>query len=276
MYLKKIKLWNFRRYGTDAEYHLKEDTPDLDLNFNDGLNVLIGSNDSGKTAIIDAIKLVLKTHSYEYIRPMREDFFSKEKTKIEAKIETKTFRIELIFSGFDAHEASNFIEWIGHDDNGEMFLKLVYQVNRDDSRIFPSDVKAGADENGTSLSAEAREKLNVTYLKPLRDVSSEMIAKKGSRLSQILMGDEAFKGRTEHDLIDIFQDFNISIEKYFEGMKADDTPLDDTLGRDLKEKIDIYIQSFYDPSKESSFSVYDGKLKDILEKISLYIKDEKN
>ncbi len=61
MYLSNIKLWNFRKYGTIEEYQDKSDTPDLDLNFNNGLNVLIGSNDSGKTAIIDAIKLVLKS-----------------------------------------------------------------------------------------------------------------------------------------------------------------------------------------------------------------------
>jgi len=268
MYLKNIKLWNFRRYGTNIEYHDKADKPDLNLNFNKGLNVLIGSNDSGKTAIIDAIKLVLKTHSYEYIRPTKEDFFS----------ETKSFRIELILSRFKNSEASHFLDWIGYDDNREIFLKLVYQVNRDDSRIFPSDIKAGADENGTSLSAEAREKLNVTYLKPLRDVSNEMIAKKGSRLSQILMGDKAFKGKnSSHKLVDIFTKFNDSIENYFEGVEEDGTtPSTDILGKELKENIDAYIHSFYDPLKESSFSVNDGKLKDILEKISLYIKDEKN
>jgi len=266
MYLANIKLWNFRKYGTQLEYHDKRETADLDLNFNNGLNVLIGSNDSGKTAIIDAIKLVLKTHSYEFIRPNSEDFFS----------ETKRFRIEMIFKDFNAHEASNFLEWIGYDDERNMFLRIIYDISRDDSRIFPSDVKAGVDENGTSLTAEAREKLNVTYLKPLRDVGSEMVSKKNSRISQILMGDIAFKGKTEHDLINIFKDFNKSIEKYFEGIKSNGTPLTDTLGKNLKEKIDTYIKSFYDVSKESNFSVYEGSLKEILEKISLYIKDEMN
>ncbi|CAA6802946.1 MAG: FIG131328: Predicted ATP-dependent endonuclease of the OLD family [uncultured Sulfurovum sp.] len=261
MYLENIKLWNFRKYGTNIEYLDKIETPDLDLTFNKGLNVLIGSNDSGKTAIIDAIKLVLKTHSYEFIRPTREDFFS----------ETKKFRIEMIFKDFNAHEASNFLEWIGYDDEGNIFLKVMYDVSRDDRRIFPSDVKAGMDIDGTSLLADAREKLNITYLKPLRDVSSEMIAKKSSRISQILMGDEAFKGKeTSHDLITIFSEFNESIENYFEGTPSDDK------GKKLKEKIDDYIHSFYDVTKESNFSVYDGKLKDILEKITLSIKDETN
>jgi len=60
MYLKNLKLWNFRKYGNPNPFNLQE--PSLDLNFSKGVNVLIGQNDSGKTAIIDAIKLVLKTH----------------------------------------------------------------------------------------------------------------------------------------------------------------------------------------------------------------------
>jgi putative ATP-dependent endonuclease of OLD family len=268
MYLSNIKLWNFRKYGTDEEYHEKIDTPDLNLDFTNGLNVLIGSNDSGKTAIIDAIKLVLKTHSYEYIRAKREDFYK----------DSKRFRIELTFSDFsNPFEAANFLEWIGHEDEGNMFLKVIYDVSRNDTRIFPSEIKAGADDEGTSLTAEAKELLQVTYLKPLRDAENELIAKKGSRLSQILIGDEAFKGKEDtHELIMLFSEFNESIEKYFEGLKRDGTPLIDQDGKRLKEKIDDYIRSFYSTSKESNFSVYEGKLRQILEKISLTIKDEIN
>lgn len=66
MYLHNIKLWNFRKFGSNGEIDI--DKPDLNLNLTKGINVIIGENDSGKTAIIDAVKLVLKTHSYEYIR----------------------------------------------------------------------------------------------------------------------------------------------------------------------------------------------------------------
>lgn len=72
MYLSNLKLWNFRKYGSLEDVDLQK--PNLDLNFTPGLNVLIGENDSGKSAIIDAIKLVLKTHSYEWIRIVEEDF----------------------------------------------------------------------------------------------------------------------------------------------------------------------------------------------------------
>ena len=75
MYLSEIKLWNFRKYGTDEQFDILK--PSLILKLNKGINVLVGENDSGKTAIIDAIKLVLKTQDYEWIRVSDKDFFNK-------------------------------------------------------------------------------------------------------------------------------------------------------------------------------------------------------
>ena len=190
MYLSNLKLWNFRKFGSDSDFSL--DKPNLDLNFNRGLNVLVGENDSGKTAIIDAIKLVLKTHSYEWIRTTSDDFYDNK----------DRFRIELVFSDFTDEEAKNFPEWIGWTGSGEEaepYLRLIYDVKRDieDDRIFPSDVKAGVDDNGYELTAEAREYLKATYLRPLRDAQNELIPKQNSRLSQILKGHEAFRGKED-------------------------------------------------------------------------------
>ena len=49
--------------------------------------MLISENDSGKTAIIDAIKIVLKTHAYEWIKIEHDDFFDN----------SNKFRIEILF-----------------------------------------------------------------------------------------------------------------------------------------------------------------------------------
>jgi putative ATP-dependent endonuclease of OLD family len=265
-----LKLWNFRRFGKDGVLNLEN--PDLNLNFTQGLNVLIGENDSGKTAIIDAIKLVIKTHSLEWIRITPDDFF---KT-------ADRFRIELIFDELSDDEAKNFTEWLGWKGEGKdalAFLRLIYDVKRkpDDNRILPSDVRAGVDDEGTPLSAEAREYLKATYLKPLRDAQSELTPKKNSRLSQILQGHDAFKGQEKtHHLVGLFGDFNSSIEKYFEGKDNDDLDLQDKKGKELKGQIDKFIQSFYDKTKQSNFGVAEGKLRTILEKLELTIKEEIN
>ena len=280
MYISNLKLWNFRKYGSTNGIELN--IPDLDLNFKKGLNVLIGENDSGKSAIIDAIKLVLKTHSYDWIKVTHEDFYN----------DSTRFRIQLEFKGLVPNEAKNFTEWLGWEtitettESGEKkqkqpFLRLIYDVSRKiiDWYIIPSDVRAGVDDTGYPLTAEAREYLKATYLKPLRDAHSELIPKKNSRLAQILQGHEAFKGKEDsHILVKLFQDFNLSVEKYFEGKKKDDTPLEENnkKGKELKDEIDKFIQAFYSQDKESNFGVVGSSLKNILEKLELSLKDEIN
>ena len=258
MYLSNIKLWNFRKYGSDT---FDIDNPNLDLNFTEGLNVLIGENDSGKTAIIDAIKIVLKTHSYEYIKIEADDFYNN----------SDRLRIELKFKGLLNEEAKNFTEWLTWEGEGEELtpiLRVFYDVRRKDYKILPSEVRAGADTEGYSLTAEAREYLKATYLRPLRDAENELISKRNSRLSQILLGDDIFKEKEIlHPLVEEFKNINNSIEDYFK---------DGAEGADIKKKIDSYIKGFYGEEKESLFEASKNDIKSILEKLSLSLKGQKN
>jgi len=269
MFLSNIKLWNFRKFGSDAEFNLE--TPNLNLPLKNGLNVLIGENDSGKTAIIDAVKLVLGTHSLDWTRLAEEDFYKN----------AERLRIELTFEDLVPDEAKNFVEWIGWTGEGEAcqtYLRLNYDGKRNSERILPSEVRAGADSEGHPLTAEARDYLRATYLKPLRDAMAELVPKRNSRLSQIFQGHEAFRGKEKsHHLMTHFQQFNTAIEKYFEGKDANDSPLtNDTKGKDLKDEVDKYIESFYGRDKKSKIDVAEGNLKSILEKLELSIKDDVN
>lgn len=266
MYLSNLKLWNFRKFGSRQEIDLK--IPNLSVNFSKGLNLLIGENDSGKTCIVDAIKLVVKTHSYEWLKITDEDFFDGQ----------SRLRIELVFSELSDEEAKHFTEWLSWEEiNSEVtpYLRLILDVIRKDGRILPFDVRAGNDDYGYLLNAEAKEYLQAVYLRPLRDAKNELVPKRNSRLSQILQSHAAFKGHEhDHHLLKLFGDFNLSIEKYFDALDKDGNPLSgDTQGRELKKEIDKYLQSFYDPSKETNFGVTEGKLQQILEKLELTIKE---
>lgn len=256
MYLQNIKLWNFRRFGAEG---FDIENPNLDLDFTKGLNVIIGENDSGKTAIIDAIKLVLKTHSYEYIKVEDKDFYH----------QSDRFRIELTFKELSDEEAKNFTEWLTWEKEGDNIipiLKVFYDVKRKDDKIFPTDIKAGADNEGYSLTAEVREYLKITYLKPLRDAENELISKRNSRLSQILLGDTIFKD-TNHTLVNDFNQVNNKVSDYF-GSEGG--------GKEIKNKIDSYIKGFYGQDKETLFRASGNDIKSILEKLSLSLKDEEN
>ncbi len=275
MHLSNIKLWNFRKFGTDSEM-LPSNPASLDLKFNKGLNVIIGENDSGKTAIIDAIKLVLRTHSFEYIRPDLRDFHGT----------TSRFRIELLFHDLIPDEAKNFTEWLGWESTGTggeitPFLRVIYDVTRQGERIFPSDVKAGVNDDGYQLGADAREYLKTTYLKPLRDAENELIAKRNSRLSQILLGDTAFKGKdNDHELVKVFEELTEKVHQYFKGELAITAKEGQTEtkpsqeGKAIKTKIDNYIKLFYGSNYETDFEFTSNDIKSILEKLTLSLKDE--
>jgi putative ATP-dependent endonuclease of OLD family len=268
MYLSNIKLWNFRKFGSSDEQDYQTN-PHLDLNLTRGLNVIIGENDSGKTAIIDAVKLVLKTHSYDYIRVDDKDFYK----------ESNRFRIELKFEDLKPEEAKNFTEWLGWTGTGanaKPFLKLNYDVKRQADKIIPVDIKAGVDEEGYLLSSETKYYFRATYLKPLRDAESELVAKRNSRLSQILIGDEAYKGKEkDNDLVKIFSGLKEELENYFKGVDNAGQPKA-TEGKQIKDKIDSYIKSFYSKNNESEFQSTSTDIKSILEKLTLTLKGEPN
>ena len=266
MYISEIKLWNFRKYGNSV-WDL--DKPHLSIPFNDGLNVLIGENDSGKTAILDAIKIVLKTHAYEWNHIQKEDFYN----------DSSKLRIEILFKGLKSKEAKNFTEWLGWEGEGENarpVFRLIYEVEKKDNNILPSDVKAGMDETGFTINAEAREYLKSTYLKALRDADSELIAKKNSRISKILQGHDLFKEKEgdKHDFVKLFVKVNQEIQKWFECTKVNS---DGKSNKELIKKIiDEFLQEFIDKSFSSTFTLSDPEINAILEKISLGVVGAKN
>lgn len=270
MYLSNIKLWNFRKYWPTTFPFT--DKPNLDLNFNSWLNVLIWANDSWKTAILDAIKLVLKTNTWDWIKVDKdEDFHDK----------INNIRIQLRFDNFETDEARHFAEFLCVDTTKsppEEYLILNCEISKNADRVFPFDIKAWPDWELWILTAEQREYLNVTYLKPLRDVKTEFIPKKWSRLSTILESHEAFKGKwSTHLLMWHFEDFNKSIENYFKWFEKDwTTHLPDKKWDELKKKIDEFIQEFLDSKDEWNFWVNPWELKNILEKLELTLKDNIN
>ncbi|AJH15580.1 ATP-dependent nuclease [Myroides profundi] len=269
MYISKLRLWNFRKYGNASSINTIDfNAPVLEVPFKEGMNILIGENDSGKSAIIDAIKLVLKTHAYEWIKIEEEDFYCLA-NNIACKV-----RIEIEFEDIKPEEASNFIEWCGWNDKGEPKLVLIYQAELRDGRIIPSDVKAGMDGIGHALTYEAREFLKCTYLKALRDASSELTAKKNSRLSQILRAHKLFERKNvlseRHDFEEIFENARAEINGKFnkKGEERDYSI--------IKNAIDKYIQAFINDDISTDFNLGGSTITNILEKLSLGVLNQSN
>lgn len=182
MHLAQLTIENFRIFGSRA------DKKHLELRVTKGLTVLVGENDSGKTAIVDALRLVLGTTSQDFLRVNEDDFHK-------AGVNTAPdFSIYCRFENLTEDEAARFLEWLSFEDKQpalELTLRAfrVSRKNRSGVDISVIEVtnRSGPDGQGKPLEGDVRSFLRLTYLKPLRDAESEMSAGKGSRLSQLLL-----------------------------------------------------------------------------------------
>lgn len=252
MIISELKLYNFRKFKSS------DGLPGLTISFHKGLNALIGENDSGKTAVIDALKLVLLTQSNDYIHPVEEDFY----TTLDG-ISEKEFRIELKITDFSSNEAKNFIEYLKVEKKNEKIdysLDLFYRAWKVGSRIF-SELFAGDKDEGVILENRARELLKSVYLRPLRDAEREMHSGRNSRLSQILLSHPVFQDKENHRLREIIRIANEEIEKYF--TKEDGSEILNVIKNNLSEFHDQTLHG------EASLATADVQLKAILESLSL-------
>ncbi len=256
MYISELKLWNFRKYHKDGV--IETNNPHLVVPFSKGLNVLIGENDSGKTAIIDAIKLILKTHSVEWIKIEDNDFFQG----------SNELRIELIITELNDAEAAKFNGKLAFA-NSKFYLHLRLDATRKDNKILTNEVVALQGGEEESLNLAQKELLKVTFLKALRDADNELSAKKSSRISQILLGHDTFKkdGNGKDTFESIFSNANDRITKWF---------ADDKDGRQIKEVIDTFIHGFIADNMNSKLDITSPNIRSILEKISITIQDALN
>ncbi len=253
MIISELKIYNFRRFQS------VDGAPGLQITFHKGLNALIGENDSGKTAVVDALKLVLLTQSNEYIRPTDDDFYMSPTGEY-----CTEFKIDCIISDFNQNEAKNFVEYLKFERNGEKIeyvLDLHYRAWREGFKIY-QELRVGNLEDGISMDGKARELLKAVYLKPLRDAEREMNSGRSSRISQILLSHPAFKGKQDHTVLDVFKDANRRIEEYF---------TTDAEGKLILQAIRDNLRAFNDErqASDAELKASDIQIKAILESLSL-------
>src|SRR5579871_3093129 len=73
MYLSKLTISNFRCFG--------EGRDQFELSFGPGLTALVGENEAGKTAIIDALRFALGTTDQEWYRLEDTDFHTQDPSR---------------------------------------------------------------------------------------------------------------------------------------------------------------------------------------------------
>jgi len=177
MYLSALSIRNFRLFG--------DLTPGFVIHFNEGVTALVGENDAGKTAVIDAIRHVLQTRDSDFLRLELEDFH------VTGHGEPATdITLVCTLSGLSTLELGAFAEYVTFS-GGEGLLHVHWSARRlalptASRRWVDIQVRCGARGEGPALDVGARQLLATAYLKPLRDAEREMSPGRNSRLSQVL------------------------------------------------------------------------------------------
>lgn len=179
MFISEVKARNFRVFS------------DFAVRLSSGLNIIVGENNSGKTALVDAIRYALTANAGEWA-PVRERDFRRGE---------RTFEIRLRFDDIEARQARAFVEHLTHEKNGDgtrrsvLFVNFSAQLTDEVSRngrVIRTDVRSGEHADGPAIEREARDYLSATYLRPLRDAEAELMGGRGSRLAQILNSSSQF------------------------------------------------------------------------------------
>lgn len=189
MYLSQLQLTNFRQFGPFP----------TSIDFQSGVTALVGSNDGGKTAVIDAIRYVLSTRDQEYIRVQPEDFNYPPSGGTQASEIVLRCKLSML----SIQDQGAFAEYLTFEA-GVAHLYIVWTARRTgdagaNRRWVNVSLTSGADGTGPSMDGNARQLLAAAYLRPLRDAEREMSSGKGSRLSQVLSLFPAIKEGKQFD-----------------------------------------------------------------------------
>ena len=171
MYLKKLIIKNFRIF----------DETGIELIFNKGVNAIIGENNSGKSSVIDVLRIVYSTVTYR-----KDIFFSKSDFHVS---EDGTVADYAQFDVYLEDVPRRMIEiWNPQSESGvggDFHIKFEKYIAPNGAKKVRS-VYWGFGTEGNQLTLDTFEAIDVVFLGALRDSESEMKPSRNSKLAQLL------------------------------------------------------------------------------------------
>jgi len=247
VYLHSLRLWNWRKFNSK-----ENEECGVEVEFNSGLNILVGENDAGKTAIIDAIKAVLNTNNQDTNWITEQDFY----------VGSKSLKIECTFRDLSEDEEAYFFEWMTFNpDNPELRVVVEAEIYEDINKQtkIKKVIKAGPNGLEKSLEETVKNLLSVTYLKPLRDATSELSPGKKSRIAQIVKNLSEFGEESDEQ------------KKIIDGFKTAFDELKVILEEPVLKKVELTVDQFFDNNKKKFPEIRNKEMSfvEILRKLEL-------
>ena len=168
MYLAQLEITNFRK--------LKK----AELHFQKGLNVLVGANNAGKTAVVDALRALLAGHDEPYPRLDAEDLHRPKVGDPEGDIV-----FHYVFRDLSADDEADFLAALKPDADGNMEAHITIRYSDADKTGRLRAKRWCGDHEDVGLATDMMENLRGVYLPPLRDASQGLKPNRTSQLSRL-------------------------------------------------------------------------------------------
>ena len=202
MWLRELQIRNFRKI--DA----------LTVNFPRGLTVLVGENNSGKTTIIDALRLILfSSRDFDSLR-IREDDFS-------AGTEHKPIEVSCRFTGLEDEDEVHFQECLVDIGDGHFEMQVNARVEFNETTNRCNVRMWGGETEGGSLPSNHYDQLSTIYLQPLRDPKHGLRPGQHSQVSRLIDCLTSENQRTEFETIAQDANEKIRVLKPVEDARGD-------------------------------------------------------
>lgn len=231
MYLHSVTIESFRK--------LKR----LEIRFKEGLNLLVGPNNAGKTAIVDALRVLLSTGDEGALRVTDLDLHVGSDG---VPVSQATFNY--VFRGLNKDEEADFVQALQPVQVDEKIVEyearlgIRYTSLEGASRLH---VKrwAGLHEE-TALTNEMLNDLRAVYLPPLRDPSQGLKPGRASQLARLIQCLVAPKSAEEEEVVNalIKLDKDLKATKAIKGTQEAVTKRHlDMMGDVLSQPIDVQL-----------------------------------
>ena len=185
MFLKRLSIKNFRCIR------------DLTLYINEGVNILIGENNSGKTAVIDALRIC-----FSYGKQWRDIYVSESDFHID-KTNPGTslgdIEFDLYFEIQDRVESGIFNDLLSEKKDGKQELELHFRYYIDEKRgIRRVRYKVwGGEKEGQSITPDLLDLFYSVHLDALRDAVQYLRPVRGNRLGELYSNIETDEKKKE-------------------------------------------------------------------------------
>lgn len=252
MYITNLKIKNFRAIEN------------LELNLNKGLNVLIGENNSGKTSVIDLLRLVFDKGNYP-----NEIYWQESDFRVfNSNEEFNPIEFDIKFKPTNENESFCFSELhvVEFDENENKidFLEIhgkISLIKRKGETKIKKEFWGGKDKE-KRIPWEIWNELNYTYLSPLRDVNRDLKPNNNNLLSKLFLNISELK---EDD--DYKEKMSNLIKKNF-----DDKEWEDLL-EEGKDKITTHLNemNFIDDYQDIDIAFSSFEFEDIIKKLILQL-----